>query len=213
VVKKADGTVLFSTVSGTTPAKAPEAGVFTVTTNGALSIKVSGQSQPSYPANGVTNYVITKYLEAGTYTVYAEGVDNVDSSVTAKITTTFTVKDTQAKATAEVKANSVDARATTGSAVDAVLGDSVIVKYGDYTYTDRTDYTDAHAGLEVCSIEGTKNNGSSIVYNNNAATVIGKGEGFTVTKVTVWVNVGTDDVPVWLAVEVPDITGYFSVNK
>ena len=213
VVKKADGTVLFSTVSGTTPAKAPEAGVFTVTTNGALSIKVSGQSQPSYPANGVTNYVITKYLEAGTYTVYAEGVDNVDSSVTAKITTTFTVKDTQAKATAEVKANSVDARATTGSAVDAVLGDSVIVKYGDYTYTDRIDYTDAHAGLEVCSIEGTKNNGSSIVYNNNAATVIGKGEGFTVTKVTVWVNVGTDDVPVWLAVEVPDITGYFSVNK
>ena len=117
MVKKADGTVLFSTVSGTTPAKAPEAGVFTVTTNGALSIKVSGQSQPSYPANGVTNYVITKYLEAGTYTVYAEGVDNVDSSVTAKITTTFTVKDTQAKATAEVKANSVDARATTGSAV------------------------------------------------------------------------------------------------
>ena len=116
MVKKADGTVLFSTVSGTTPAKAPEAGVFTVTTNGALSIKVSGQSQPSYPANGVTNYVITKYLEAGTYTVYAEGVDNVDSSVTAKITTTFTVKDTQAKATAEVKANSVDARATTGSA-------------------------------------------------------------------------------------------------
>ena len=213
VVKKADGTVLFSTVSGTTPAKAPEAGVFTVTTNGALSIKVSGQSQPSYPANGVTNYVITKYLEAGTYTVYAEGVDNVDSSVTAKITTTFTVKDTQAKATAEVKANSVDARATTGSAVDAVLGDSVIVKYGDYTYTDRTDYTDAHAGLEVCSIEGTKNNGFPIVYNNNAATVIGKGEGFTVTKVTVWVNVGTDDVPVWLAVEVPDITGYFSVNK
>ena len=95
----------------------------------------------------------------------------------------------------------------------SVLGDSVIVKYGDYTYTDRTDYTDAHAGLEVCSIEGTKNNGSSIVYNNNAATVIGKGEGFTVTKVTVWVNVGTDDVPVWLAVEVPDITGYFSVNK
>lgn len=84
MVKKADGTVLFSTVSGTTPAKAPEAGVFTVTTNGALSIKVSGQSQPSYPANGVTNYVITKYLEAGTYTVYAEGVDNVDSSVTAK---------------------------------------------------------------------------------------------------------------------------------
>ena len=70
----------------------------------------------------------------------------------------FTVKDTQAKATAEVKANSVDARATTGSAVDAVLGDSVIVKYGDYTYTDRIDYTDAHAGLEVCSIEGTKNN-------------------------------------------------------
>lgn len=47
----------------------------------------------------------------------------------------------------------MDARATTGSAVDAVLGDSVIVKYGDYTYTDRTDYTDAHAGLKFAALK------------------------------------------------------------
>ena len=206
VVKKADGTVLFSTVDGTTPAKAPKAGVFTVS-NGALSIKVSEQSD-TWTDNGKTNYEVTKNLEAGTYTVYAEGVDNKNSKFTPKITTTFTVKDSQAKATAVVKTNSVDARATTGSAVEAVLADSVVAKYGDYTYTNFKDYTDAHDTFEVCTVEGKKNNGTDISWN----TVIGKGEGFTVTKVTVWVNVGTDDVPVWLAVEVPDITGYFSVK-
>lgn len=208
VVKKADGTVLFSTVAGTTPAKNPKAGVFTVS-NGALSIKVSEQSDTWTNSDGTDNYEITKNLEAGTYTVYAEGVDNNNSKFTPKITTTFTVKDSQAKATAEVKASSVDARATTGSAVEAVLADSVVVKYGDYTYTNNKDYTDAHDAFEICSAEGKKNDGTDIEYD----TVIGKGEGFTVTKVTVWVNVGTDDVPVWLAVEVPDITGYFSVNK
>ena len=206
VVKKADGTVLFSTVSGTTPATAPKTGVFTVS-NGALSIKVSEQSN-TWTDNGKTNYEITKNLEAGTYTVYAEGVDNNNSKFTPKITTTFTVKDSQAKATAVVKTNSVDARATTGSAVEAVLADSVVAKYGDYTYTNFKDYTDAHDTFEVCTVEGKKNNGTDISWD----TVIGKGEGFTVTKVTVWVNVGTDDVPVWLAVEVPDITGYFSVK-
>ena len=206
VVKKADGTVLFSTVAGTTPAKAPKAGVFTVS-NGALSIKVSEQSD-TWTDNGKTNYEVTKNLEAGTYTVYAEGVDNNNSKFTPKITTTFTVKDSQAKATAVVKTNSVDARATTGSAVEAVLADSVVAKYGDYTYTNFKDYTDAHDTFEVCTVEGKKNNGTDISWD----TVIGKGEGFTVTKVTVWVNVGTDDVPVWLAVEVPDITGYFSVK-
>ena len=206
VVKKADGTVLFSTVAGTTSAKAPKAGVFTVS-NGALSIKVSEQSN-TWTDNGKTNYEITKNLEAGTYTVYAEGVDNNNSKFTPKITTTFTVKDSPAKATAVVKTNSIDARATTGSAVEAVLADSVVAKYGDYTYTNFKDYTDAHDTFEVCTVEGKKNNGTDISWD----TVIGKGEGFTVTKVTVWVNVGTDDVPVWLAVEVPDITGYFSVK-
>ena len=206
VVKKADGTVLFSTVAGTTPAKAPKAGVFTVS-NGALSIKVSEQSD-TWTDNGKTNYEVTKNLEAGTYTVYAEGVDNNNPKFTPKITTTFTVKDSQAKATAEVKTNSVDARATTGSAVEAVLADSVVAKYGDYTYTNFKDYTDAHDTFEVCTVEGKKNDGTDISWN----TVIGKGEGFTVTKVTVWVNVGTDDVPVWLAVEDSDITGYFSVK-
>ena len=206
VVKKADGTVLFSTVDGTTPAKAPKAGVFTVS-NGALSIKVSEQSD-TWTDNGKTNYEVTKNLEAGTYTVYAEGVDNNNSKFTPKITTTFTVKDSQAKATAVVKTNSVDARATTGSAVEAVLADSVVAKYGDYTYTNFKDYTDAHDTFEVCTVEGKKNNGTDISWD----TVIGKGEGFTVTKVTVWVNVGTDDVPVWLAVEDSDITGYFSVK-
>ena len=206
VVKKADGTVLFSTVVGTTPAKAPKAGVFTVS-NGALSIKVSEQSD-TWTDNGKTNYEVTKNLEAGTYTVYAEGVDNNNSKFTSKITTTFTVKDSQAKATAVVKTNSVDARATTGSAVEAVLADSVVAKYGDYTYTNFKDYTDAHDTFEVCTVEGKKNDGTDISWN----TVIGKGEGFTVTKVTVWVNVGTDDVPVWLAVEDSDITGYFSVK-
>ena len=206
VVKKADGTVLFSTVDGTTPAKAPKAGVFTVS-NGALSIKVSEQSD-TWTDNGKTNYEVTKNLEAGTYTVYAEGVDNNNSKFTPKITTTFTVKDSQAKATAVVKTNSVDARATTGSAVEAVLADSVVAKYGDYTYTNFKDYTDAHDTFEVCTVEGKKNDGTDISWD----TVIGKGEGFTVTKVTVWVNVGTDDVPVWLAVEDSDITGYFSVK-
>ena len=57
-----------------------------------------------------------------------------------------------------------------------------------------------------------KNNGDIVKFTNGQTeTLLTSGEGFTVTKVTVWVNAGTDTIPVWLAVEAP-ISGYFSVK-
>ena len=202
VVKKADGTVIYS--DGVAGVAAKANGAF-VNSNGALSIEAVTATTNGDP-------LLIKNLEAGTYTVYAEGKDNVDSNVVPKITTTFTIKDTQAKATVDPKHNSVDARTTSGSAISAVLADSVVVKYGDYTYTNVKDYTDAHTGLDVATYEVMKNNGKIVKFTSGQTEkLIASGEGFTVTKVTVWVNAGTNTTPVWLAVEAP-ISGYFSVK-
>ena len=204
VVKKADGTVIYS--DGVAGVAAKANGAF-VNSNGALSIEAVTAT-----TNGDGDPLLIKNLEAGTYTVYAEGKDNVDSNVVPKITTTFTIKDTQAKATVDPKHNSVDARTTSGSAISAVLADSVVVKYGDYTYTNVKDYTDAHTGLDVATYEVMKNNGKIVKFTSGQTEkLIASGEGFTVTKVTVWVNAGTNTTPVWLAVEAP-ISGYFSVK-
>ena len=204
VVKKADGTVIYS--DGVAGVAAKNNRAF-VKSNGALSIEAVTAT-----TNGDGDPLLIKNLEAGTYTVYAEGKDNVDSNVVPKITTTFTIKDTQAKATVDPKHNSVDARTTSGSAISAVLADSVVVKYGDYTYTNVKDYTDAHTGLNVATYEVMKNNGDIVKFTSGQTeTLLTSGEGFTVTKVTVWVNAGTDTIPVWLAVEAP-ISGYFSVK-
>ena len=204
VVKKADGTVIYS--DGVAGVAAKANGAF-VNSNGALSIEAVTAT-----TNGDGDPLLIKNLEAETYTVYAEGKDNVDSNVVPKITTTFTIKDTQAKATVDPKHNSVDARTTSGSAISAVLADSVVVKYGDYTYTNVKDYTDAHTGLDVATYEVMKNNGKIVKFTSGQTEkLIASGEGFTVTKVTVWVNAGTNTTPVWLAVEAP-ISGYFSVK-
>lgn len=57
-----------------------------------------------------------------------------------------------------------------------------------------------------------KNNGKIVKFTSGQTEkLIASGEGFTVTKVTVWVNAGTNTTPVWLAVEAP-ISGYFSVK-
>ena len=204
VVKKADGTVIYSDGVAGVAAKTNHA---FVNSNGALSIEAVTAT-----TNGDGDPLLIKNLEAGTYTVYAEGKDNVDSNVVPKITTTFTIKDTQAKATVDPRHNSVDARTTSGSAISAVLADSVVVKYGDYTYTNVKDYTDAHTGLNVATYEVMKNNGDIVKFTSGQTeTLLTSGEGFTVNKVTVWVNAGTDTIPVWLAVEAP-ISGYFSVK-
>ena len=188
VVKKADGTVIYS--DGVAGVAAKNNRAF-VNSNGALSIEAVTAT-----TNGDGDPLLIKNLEAGTYTVYAEGKDNVDSNVVPKITTTFTIKDTQAKATVDTKHNSVDARTTSGSAISAVLADSVVVKYGDYTYTNVKDYTDTHTGLDVATYEVVKNNGYTVKFTNGQTeSFLTSGEGFTVTKVTVWVNAGILKIP------------------
>lgn len=188
VVKKADGTVIYSDGVAGVAAKTNNA---FVNSNGALSIEAVTAT-----TNGDGDPLLIKNLEAGTYTVYAEGKDNVDSNVVPKITTTFTIKDTQAKATVDTKHNSVDARTTSGSAISAVLADSVVVKYGDYTYTNVKDYTDTHTGLDVATYEVVKNNGYTVKFTNGQTeSFLTSGEGFTVTKVTVWVNAGILKIP------------------
>lgn len=85
---------------------------------------------------------------------------------------------------------------TSGSAISAVLADSVVVKYGDYTYTNVKDYTDTHTGLDVATYEVVKNNGYTVKFTNGQTeSFLTSGEGFTVTKVTVWVNAGILKIP------------------
>ena len=93
-VKKADGTVIYNDIAGSA-----------TVTNSAIS--VSGGAL-TVMALTVSGGVATKNIAAGTYTVTAKGVDGAN---TANITTTFTIKDTQAKASVEVKKNVVDAAA------------------------------------------------------------------------------------------------------
>ena len=162
-VKKADGTVIYNDIAGSA-----------TVTNSAIS--VSGGAL-TVKALTVSGGVATKNIAAGTYTVTAKGVDGAN---TANITTTFTIKDTQAKASVEVKKNVVDAAALADE-----LGQALVVTYGDYVYTNNTDVSN-RTTLTVAEAKIKLNDGSE---ETNTSATIASGKYYSVSKLVVTVDV------------------------
>ena len=162
-VKKADGTVIYNDIAGSA-----------TVTNSAIS--VSGGAL-TVKALTVSGGVATKNIAAGTYTVTAKGVDGAN---TVNITTTFTIKDTQAKASVEVKKNVVDAAALADE-----LGQALVVTYGDYVYTNNTDVSN-RTTLTVAEAKIKLNDGSE---ETNTSATIASGRYYSVSKLVVTVDV------------------------
>ena len=171
-VKKADGTVVYGgekavtgaafSVDGSTYGVAPAA-------TSTLTIKLVD----------VTGSKATKTLAAGTYYVTAE--KTIDSKKVS-ITSSFTVTDTQTKASASVKENLV-----TGTTVKAALENALSVSYGDDVYCNRADKPDGANPLTIVKVEGQLNNGTKITD----ASTVSAGQYFAVTKLVVNVKVAT----------------------
>ena len=182
-VKKADGTVIYNDNTDNN-AK--------IVTNAAISV-TSGKLTAS--ALTVTTGVATKNLAAGTYTVIAKGTDNKNAKNIANIVTTFTIKDTQAKASVEVKKNTVAADTLANE-----LGQALVVTYGDYVYTNNTDVTNRTA-LTIAEAKIKLNDGSE---ETDTTKTIASGKYYSVSKLVVTVTVATG-VTMDMEVSVPGV--------
>ena len=189
-VKKADGTVIFA---GTKDAKTTTNDAITVNADGVLAVTPVKVTTTSGSA------IAKKQLDAGTYTVIAEkDVTENGSTKTVTISTQFTLSDSQAKAEVVVKHEKVDA-----NSVGSMLADAIVVTFDGKTYTSVSDITDKDGGLEIGEVEATLNNGTKIKKdNNNLTTPLVAGNYFTVTKLTVKVQVA-DGVYTFVSVSVP----------
>ena len=185
-VKKADGTKIF-------------VGNKNAETTTHAAIKASTGSLVVKPVIISGGALAVKQLDAGTYTVIAEKniVEN-GTTKTVTISTSFTITDTQAKAEVEVKNNTV-----TGNTVEQMLKDAIIVTFDGKTYTSVASVTDKDGALNIGEVEATLNDGTKIKKdNNNLNTNISAGKYFTVTKLTVKVNVATG-IDTYVTVTVP----------
>ena len=108
-----------------------------------------------------------------------------DGDKKVSITSSFTVTDSQTKASVDVKENAVDSIGV--SDVEDALDKALVVTYGDDVYTDRTDVSPKKDGLTIKTVEGKLNNGSAI----STTTGVTSGNYFTVTKLVVTVEVAT----------------------
>ena len=171
-VKKADGTVVYGGEKAVTGAAFSTDG----STYGAAPADTS--TLTIKPVD-VTSGKATKNLAAGTYYVTAE--KTIDSKKVS-ITSSFTVTDTQTKASASVKENLVTATTVKG-ALEAALS----VSYGDDVYCNRADKPNGAKTLRIVKAEGQLNNGSKITD----ASSVTAGQYFTVTKLVVNVDVAT----------------------
>ncbi len=181
-VKKADGTVIYNDIAGSA-----------TVTNAAITVSGGALAVNALTVSGGATKVATKNIGAGTYTVIAKGVDGAN---TANITTTFTIKDTQAKASVEVKKNTVDADTLANE-----LGQALVVTYGDNIYTNNTDVTNRTSGLRITEAKIKLNNGTE---ETNTATIIASGKYYSVSKLVVTVTVATG-VTMDMEVSVPGV--------
>ena len=188
-VKKSDGTVVFGNDNGkvvTGAAFGVDANYGNNTTKGSkLNIKLVD----------VSNQVATKNLGAGTYTVTATCKDTKNNDVT--ITSSFTVTDTQTKASADVKYNSVE---PTTDTVDAALKAALVVTYGDDVYSNAKDAPEGAKELVISKVEGKLNNGIEFKTKNTPV----KGHDFNVSKLEVTVTVA-DGISMNVEVAVPGV--------
>ena len=171
-VKKADGTVVYGGENAVTGAAFSADG-------SAYGVAPTATSKLTIKLVDVTSGKATKNLAAGTYYVTAE--KTIDSKKVS-ITSSFTVTDTQTKASASVKENLV-----TATTVKAALEAALSVSYGDDVYCNRADKPNGAKTLRIVKAEGQLNNGSKITD----ASSVTAGQYFTVTKLVVSVDVAT----------------------
>ena len=123
--------------------------------------------------------VADKKLATGTYSVKATITNNEGKDI--ELSTTFTVKDTQDKASVDVKDNTV-----AGATVADAVKNALTVTYVQTTYSSRSDKAAADQPLVIAAVEGIKNNG--VKFTSGTQTVV-SGEYFTITKLAVTVKV------------------------
>ena len=188
-VKKSDGTVVFGKDNG----KVITGAAFGVDNNYG-DANITG-SNLNIKLVDVTNGTATKNLGAGTYTVTATCKDTKNNDVT--ITSSFTVTDTQTKASADVKYNSVEPAQDT---VEAALKAALVVTYGDDVYSNAKDAPDGAKELVISKVEGKLNNG--VEFKKKDTSV--KGHDFNVSKLEVTVTVA-DGISMNVEVAVPGV--------
>lgn len=183
-VKKADGTKIFV---GSKNAE--------TTTHAAISAKTGTLVVKPVVISG--SALAVKQLDAGEYTVIAEKkiTESNGTEKTVTISTTFTITDTQAKAEVEVKNNTV-AAANVGDMLEKAL----IVSFDGKTYTSISDITDKDGSLTIGEVKVKKNTDGKEV--SGTSTSVSAGQYFTVTKLTVKVNVATG-IDTYVTVTVP----------
>lgn len=183
-VKKADGTKIFV---GSKNAE--------TTTHAAISAKTGTLVVKPVVISG--SALAVKQLDAGEYTVIAEKkiTESNGTEKTVTISTTFTITDTQAKAEVEVRNNTVAA----GNVGD-MLEKALIVSFDGKTYTSISDITDKDGSLTIGEVKVKKNTDGKEV--SGTSTSVSAGQYFTVTKLTVKVNVATG-IDTYVTVTVP----------
>ena len=188
-VKKSDGTVVFGKDNG----KVITGAAFGVDNNYG-DANITG-SNLNIKLVDVTNGTATKNLGAGTYTVTATCKDTKNNDVT--ITSSFTVTDTQTKASAEVKHNSVE---PTEDTVEAALKAALAVTYGDDVYSNAKDAPESAKTLVISKVEGKLNDGTEFKTKDTKV----KGHDFNISKLEVTVTVA-DGISMNVEVAVPGV--------
>ena len=188
-VKKSDGTVVFGNDNG----KVVTGAAFGVDANYGDN-KTTG-SNLNIKLVDVSKGVATKNLGAGTYTVTATCKDAKKNDVT--ITSSFTVTDTQTKASADVKYNSVE---PTENTVEAALKAALVVTYGDDVYSNAKDAPEGAKTLVISKVEGKLNDGTEFKTKDTKV----KGHDFNISKLEVTVTVA-DGISMNVEVAVPGV--------
>ena len=172
VVKDKDGKVVYDDTAATVVSK----GAFTKNVSGVLTFDALTTSTSG---SAIT---ATKNIAAGKYDVTA--VYQKDAKTKVTMTTSFTIKDSQAAAGVEQKAETVDAAYNT---VSAALGQALVITYGDKVYTDRSDVDNKTDGLAANIVEYKVNDNVRGEVTSDSVKV--NGTYFNVSKLTLKIEV------------------------
>ena len=174
VVKDKDGKVVYDDTAATVVSK----GAFTKNVSGVLTFDALTTST-STSGSAIT---ATKNIAAGKYDVTA--VYQKDAKTKVTMTTSFTIKDSQAAAGVEQKAETVDAAYNT---VSAALGQALVITYGDKVYTDRSDVDNKTDGLAANIVEYKVDDNVKGEVTSDSVKV--NGTYFNVSKLTLKIEV------------------------
>ena len=175
-VKDKDGKVVYDDTAATVVSK----GAFTKNVSGVLTFDaLTTSTSTSTSGSAIT---ATKNIAAGKYDVTA--VYQKDAKTKVTMTTSFTIKDSQAAAGVEQKAETVDAAYNT---VSAALGQALVITYGDKVYTDRSDVDNKTDGLAANIVEYKVNDNVRGEVTSDSVKV--NGTYFNVSKLTLKIEV------------------------